>query len=94
MIENLENEYIDIFYEKMVQERIYQLNKWSGEFDSNNTPNDWSSFILKYSGNTVTLPWNPQEFKKQLVKVATICAAAYEWCERTKGNMPRRHYDI
>ena len=85
--------YISEFYDKVSEERNYQINKWGDEFDSKNTPNDWVAYIAKYVGQVVTLPWNKEVFKTQLVKVATLCAAAYEWCERTDGEMPKRHYD-
>lgn len=85
--------YLKDFYDKVVEERLYQINRWGNDFDSKNTPNDWVAYIAKYLGQVVTMPWNKETFKKQLVKVATLCAAAYEWCERTDGDMPKRHYD-
>jgi uncharacterized protein YcbX len=85
--------HFESFVEEMDKERQYQVKKWGDEFDRKNTPNDWVAYIGKYLGQTVTLPWNPEEFKKQLVKVATLAEAAYAWCERVDGNMPKRHYD-
>lgn len=84
---------MDVFIDKMCEEREYQIERWGEEFDKKNTPNDWTAFITKYAGQTVTLPWDAEQFQKQLVKVATLCAAAYKWCGRTDGNMPKRHYD-
>lgn len=77
----------------ILAERTYQQGRWGDEFDSKNTPNDWVAYIAKYLGQAVTMPWNPETFRKQLVKVATLCVAAIEWCDRTSGQMPKRHYD-
>lgn len=74
-------------------EREYQQGKWGDEFDSKNTPNDWVAYVAIYLGRAVTLPWNKEVFRTSLVKVATLCVAAIEWCDRTNGNMPKRHYD-
>lgn len=87
------NEYLYIFFDRMKTEREYQVKKWGDEFDRKNTPNDWMAYILSYAGKAVTMPWNADTFKNMLVKVAALCAAAYEWCEQTDGNMPKRHYD-
>lgn len=81
------------FFNKILEERSYQISKWGNDFDSRNTPNDWMAYICKYSGKAVTMPWNANTFKSMLVKVAALCAAAYQWCECTSGNMPKRHYD-
>lgn len=85
--------YLKDFYNKVVEERVYQINKCGNDFDSKNTPNDWVAYTTQYLGLAVTMPWNKETFKKYLVKTAALCAAAYEWCERTDGNMPKRHYD-
>jgi hypothetical protein len=81
------------FFDLIKSERNYQIKKWGDEFDKKNTPNDWISYIVQYTGKAVTLPWNANDFKIALVKVATLCMAAYEWCEKTNGSMPKRHYD-
>lgn len=78
------------FVAKMVAERAYQVNKWGHEFDSKNTANDWVAYIARYVDSAVTLPWDKEQFQKGLVKVATLCAAAYEWSEKGMAN---RHYD-
>jgi len=81
------------FVNTMAVERIYQNSKWGDEFDSKNTPNDWVAYIARYLGRAVMMPWDKNTFKNALIKTATLCAAAYEWCERTDGKMPKRHYD-
>lgn len=74
-------------------ERHYQETKWGSKFDKKNTANDWVYYIACYLGKAVTLPWDHVTFRKMLVKTAALCFAAIEWCDRTKGKMPKRHYD-
>lgn len=80
-------------FQEIKDERDYQNKKWGTEFDSKNTPNDWICYIVQYAGKSVTLPWNYEMFRKMLVKTASLCVAAIEWCDKTNGNMPKRHYD-
>jgi hypothetical protein len=80
-------------FDEIDQEREYQVNKWGDDFDRRNTPNDWLAYAGAYLGRALTNPWNPQNFRTGLIKVAAICVAAVEWCDKTGGNMPRRHYD-
>jgi hypothetical protein len=74
-------------------EREYQNQRWGEEFDNKNTPNDWLAFIGAYIGRAFTFPFDAIAFKKGLVKVAAVCFAAIEACDRAGGNMPKRHYD-
>lgn len=74
-------------------EREYQQTRWGDDFDSKNTPNDWLAYAGGYLGRALTLPWNPEAFRTGMIKVASICVAAVEWCDKTNGNMPKRHYD-
>jgi len=87
------NTFLNSFMANVVDERNYQQGKWGDKFDEKNTPNDWISYITKYAGQAVTMPWDASKFREQLVKVACLCAAAVEWCDRTDGKMPKRHYD-
>lgn len=75
------------------EERAYQRGRWGDEHDAKSTPNDWLAYIVYYAGKAVTLPWSPITFRKSLVKVAALCCAAIEWCDRTDGHMAKRHYD-
>lgn len=77
----------DIF-RQIEMERDYQNARWGEDFDNLNTPNDWVSYIAKYLGNAVTMPWNAEAFRRALLKVATLCVAALE-----RENYPPRHYD-
>jgi len=76
------------FFEKIESERTYQQEKWGNEFDKKNTPNDWIAYIAQYAGKGVTLPFDEEQFKTALIKVATLCAAA--WC---REEYAPRHYD-
>lgn len=86
-------EYRAQMVEEVLSERGYQQEKWGDGFDKLNTPNGWLTYIVKYLGLSVTMPFNLLAFRTALVKVATLCFAAIEWCDRTNGNMPKRHYD-
>ena len=82
---------IDDILNDIKTEREYQQDKWGDEFDSKNTANDWASYIIIYVGQAITMPWNKKTFRTQLLKVATLCVAAIEWCD--KDSIPPRHYD-
>jgi hypothetical protein len=88
------------------QERKYQLEKgredkldgesgWSYEFDDANTPNDWAAFINIYLGRAVQTSnvgaTAEAEFRKNMLKVATLAVAAVEAVDR--GRTAPRHYD-
>ncbi len=85
-------------------ERLYQLqggregklageSGWSYEFDDKNTINDWAAYIQIYLGRAVQTSneMPDSEFRKNMVKVATLAAAAVEAVDR--GATPARHYD-
>lgn len=82
----------DIFND-VKDERHAQFADHSDGFDAQNTPSDWIAAIVYHLGKAVTYKWNPIDFRTALVKVATLCFAAIEWCDRVGGNMPPRHYD-
>jgi uncharacterized protein YcbX len=69
-------------------EREYQDDKWGKTFDHRNTPNDWVAYISKYLGQAVTLPWNPVQFREQMLKVAALAVAVLE-----QDDYAPRHYD-
>jgi hypothetical protein len=91
MKEKFSTEFLNALTE-VESEKLYQA-KWGDDFDSKNTPNDWVSYIVKYLGQSVTLPWDAKQFRTQLIKTATLCLSAVEWCDKTNGNMAKRHYD-
>lgn len=78
----------DGIFNQIDDERAYQETKWGNGFDAKNTPNDWVAYISKYLGQTVTMPFNEDTFRKQLLKVATLAVAALE-----QENYAPRHYD-
>lgn len=69
-------------------ERAYQDEKWGTAFDDKNTVNDWTSYIVKYLGQAVTMPWSSTAWRTQLIKVMALCSAALE-----RDTYPPRHYD-
>ena len=75
-------------FELINGEREYQDNKWGAEFDLLNTPNDWVSYITSYTSKAVTLPWDRETFRKNILKVATLAVAVLE-----RDTYAPRHYD-
>lgn len=75
-------------YEAIEKERSYQEEKWGSTFDAKNTPNDWVTYITKYLGQSVTMPFDSEQFRTQILKVATLCTAALE-----QTDYAPRHYD-
>lgn len=78
----------DNIFDSINAERNYQDSKWGNSFDSKNTPNDWVAYISKYLGQSVTMPFNEDVFRTQLLKVATLAVAALE-----QDKYAPRHYD-
>ena len=75
-------------FQAISAERDYQDGKWGTEFDDKNTANDWVAYIASYLGKAVTNPWNGEQFRKALIKVAALCVAILE-----REDFPKRHYD-
>lgn len=75
-------------FKEIVAEREYQDKKWGTAFDDKNTVNDWVSYLVKYTGMAVTLPWDRTAFRTAIKKVAAICFAILE-----RDEYPKRHYD-
>ena len=75
-------------FELVEKERAYQQEKWGDRFDALSTPNDWVAYISKYLGQTVTMPWNREIFRTQILKVMTLCCAVLE-----QESYAVRHYD-
>lgn len=76
--------------EEVKIEREYQDYKWGPEFDDKNTLNDWVAYIVAYTGHAVQAK-TPMEARTQLLKVASLAAAALQSFDRNKG-FPPRHY--
>lgn len=87
------NKYRQQIFNEIGTEREYQIHKYGNDLDAKNTANDWLAYVASYIGRALTRPWNPDKFRLGLIKVAAVCVAAVEWCDRTGGNMPLRHYD-
>lgn len=77
----------DVFAE-IEKERTYQDAKWGTAFDDKNTPNDWVSYLVLYTGKAVTMPFNREAFRSAVLKVATLCIAILE-----RDAYSLRHYD-
>ena len=79
-------------YDEIKAERDYQIDKWGEDFDSKNTANDWVAYITAYLGQAYTIPFNKVQYRKFLIKVATLAVAAVETLDR-EGNPAPRHFD-
>ncbi len=69
---------------------------WTYEFDDSNTANDWLAYINIYLGRAVQTSAagvdHHEQFRDNMVKVATLACAAIEAVDRNSG-LPPRHYD-
>ena len=90
-------------HKELDAEREYQLSKgregkvegesgWSYDFDDKNTVSDWAAYITIYLGRAATTGVNFTNYRKNMVKVATLACAALEAWDRNKG-FPPRHFD-
>lgn len=80
----------DAIIQFVLDERERQDEIWGVEFDKKNTPNDWISYITRYTGKAVTGPgFDVHEFRKNLIIVAALCFAALE-----QDAYAARHYDM
>jgi hypothetical protein len=77
-------------------ERKRQNDMWGNDFDKKNTPNDWVAYITRYVAEGAydgsTGKYNPELFRTNLIKAATICVAAVEILD-SQGCCAPRHYD-
>ena len=70
-------------YEEIHNERIAQDDKWGGpRVDDANRNNDWVAYIAKHVGSAVSLPWDKDRFRVQMIRVGALAVAAVEWCDR------------
>lgn len=76
-----------------IEKELKYSDKWGKIFDDKNTPNDWIAYITKYAGQAVTLPWNSDTFRSQLIKTAGLCISAVEALDRNNNKLAKRHYD-
>ena len=77
-----------LIFDAVIKERQYQETKWGAAFDDQNTANDWVAYLAQYLGQVVTLPWNREVFRTQILKVMTLCCAILE-----REEYAPRHYD-
>lgn len=80
-------------YEEIKAERSYQDSRWGTAFDDKNTANDWVAYISMYAAKASPEKWDAAEFRKGMIKVATLAVAAIETFDRN-GKLPPRHYDL
>lgn len=80
-------------HKELDAEREYQLSKGrSYDFDDANTVSDWAAYINIHLGRAVIKGGNFTNYRKNMVKIATLACAALEAWDRNKG-FPPRHFD-
>lgn len=80
---------MDNIINEIKAEREYQIAKWGVEKDDTlNNPNDWVAYISHHSSRWFPggfRPYSPEvlaDFRKQMIKVATLAVAAIESHDR------------
>ena len=82
--------------QEITKEVQRQEELWGTEFDSLNTPNDWTAYICYYVAKGAydgrNREYSTENFRKCLVKAAAMCVAAVNIID-TEGACAKRHYD-
>jgi hypothetical protein len=86
--------------EELRAERDYQVGKWGTSVDdSENTPWMWAAYIGQYATRWMVgtfMPLKPDvtdQFRKCMVKVATLAIAAIESVDRQRQNSGGTFYE-
>jgi hypothetical protein len=87
-------------YAEIAAERKYQTDRWGNEADDTmNTPNDFVSYISKYSthwfpgGFTPYTPETVDEFRTSMIKTAALAVAAVESIDRQREEAGHAFYE-
>lgn len=87
-------------YDEIKQEREYQEAKWGNDLDDNkNTPWMWAAYIGQYATRWMVGSFLPlktsvtDEFRKCMIKVATLAIAAIESIDRQRENNGSTFYE-
>jgi hypothetical protein len=78
-------------YEEIEKEREHAKTRYSVSWDSRNTINDWTAYIVSYLGKAVVYPFNGARWRETMIKIAGLAVSAIEAYDTT-GLHPR-HYD-
>lgn len=74
----------------VLEERDYQIRKWSAEHDQKHSLVEWTAILTTYLGKAVMetplYGRNPKSFRKRIVQLAAICLAILESTEDLNGN--------
>lgn len=79
------------FFKSILIEFAYKMDKWGTDFDRQNTPNDWVSYIIRYYSRAI-LAENAEDTVNGFVKLAALGYAGAIATKRLGGPAPR-HYD-
>lgn len=92
---------METIYDEIKSERKYQTHKWGNETDDTmNEPNDFVSYIGAYMSKWFPggfVPYTTEtvdEFRKSMIKVASIAVAAVESIDRQREEGGHTFYEI
>lgn len=87
-------------YDEIRNERTYQQDRWGNETDDTlNTPWMWAAYIAQYATRWMAGTFLPlsgdvtDNFRKAMVKVATIAIAAVESLDRQRAEKGKAFYE-
>ena len=65
------------------QERAAQDTKWGGsKHDDEHNHHDWVVYLIKHIGKAVAWPFDRDLFQRQMIRVAALAVAGWQWAER------------
>jgi hypothetical protein len=71
------------WYEEIQAERLKQNEEWGGpDHDDGHTSWDWIAYLVKHVGKAVMWPFNLEVYRQQMIRVAALAVAAFEWADR------------
>lgn len=83
----------DAILVEIQKEREYQIERWGNQRDDQeNAPNDWVAYISHHASRWFTGGFKPyntnavNDYRKQMIKVATLAVAAIESLDRLRDN--------
>lgn len=86
-------------FKQIDDERSYQEQRWgNGTDDTKNMPNDWVAYIAGYAGSWHKgefAPYSPEnviDFRRAMIKVATLAVAAVESLDRQQAQNGKTFY--
>lgn len=74
-------------YEEIREERAHQDTKWGGaQHDDQHHPHDWLTYLVGHLGRAWSYPFEPDVYRRQLIRVAALAVAAIESYDRRRSS--------